>query len=334
MAVSATEVVTQDVPPMDGEGNRTVIIAIVANIGVGIAKIVAGVMTGSSAMLAEAFHSIADTGNEALLLVAQWRGRVPPDEEHPLGHGREAYFWALLASLGVFLTGAGLSFRQGINELRNPTEADHFGIAYVVLVISFFLEGFSLLRAYRQIKQEAGILKREFFEQFALSSDPVSRAVFAEDAVAVIGNVIALVGIALHQATGSPVPDAVAAILIGAMLAFVAFDLARRNRGFIIGQQASPTIRQSIRDSICSQPGIISAPELIVTFLGPRRVWVVGRVNIEDGMTGAQVKELLHNAEAELRRQSPYIARVDLTPSSADATNFSGDRDANAPAIA
>ena len=91
MAVSATEVVTQDVPPMDGEGNRTVIIAIVANIGVGIAKIVAGVMTGSSAMLAEAFHSIADTGNEALLLVAQWRGRVPPDEEHPLGHGREAY---------------------------------------------------------------------------------------------------------------------------------------------------------------------------------------------------------------------------------------------------
>jgi len=156
MAVSATEVVTQDVPPMDGEGNRTVIIAIVANIGVGIAKIIAGVMTGSSAMLAEAFHSIADTGNEALLLVAQWRGRVPPDEEHPLGHGREAYFWALLASLGVFLTGAGLSFRQGINELRNPTEADHFLIAYAVLVISFFLEGFSLLRAYRQIKQEAG----------------------------------------------------------------------------------------------------------------------------------------------------------------------------------
>ena len=129
-------------------------------------------------------------------------------------------------------------------------------------------------------------------------------------------------------------PDAAAAILIGLTLAFVAYDLARRNRDFIIGRQASPTIRQAIRDSICSQPGIVSAPELIVTFLGPRRVWVVGRVNIEDGMTGAQVKELLHNAEAELRKQSPYIGRVDLTPSSADATNLSGDRDANAPAIA
>ena len=315
MGVSATNIVTQSAPPFDGEGNRTVLIAIIANIGVGIAKIIAGVMTGSSAMLAEAFHSIADTGNEALLLVAQWRGRVPPDDDHPLGHGREAYFWALLASLGVFLTGAGLSFRQGINELRNPTEADHFGIAYLVLVISFFLEGFSLIRAYRQIKAEAGILKREFFEQLSLSSDPVSRAVFAEDAVAVLGNVIALIGIALHQATGSPVPDAAAAILIALTLAFVAYDLARRNRDFIIGRQASPNVRQQIRDVICSQHGIISAPELIVTFLGPRRVWVVGRVNIEDGMTGAHVKDVLHNAEIELRKQSPYIARVDLTPS-------------------
>ncbi len=315
MAVAATNVVTQNAPPMDGEGNRTVIIAIVANIGVAIAKIIAGVMTASSAMVAEAFHSIADTGNEALLLVAQWRGRVPPDDDHPLGHGREAYFWALLASLGVFLTGAGLSFRQGISELRNPTEADHFRIAYVVLVVSFFLEGLSLLRAYRQIKQEAGILRRDFLEQLALSSDPVARAVFAEDAVAVLGNVIAFVGIALHEATGSAVPDAAAAILIALTLAFVAYDLARRNRDFIIGRQASPNIRQAIRDTICSQPGIISAPELIVTFLGPRRVWVVGRVNIEDEMTATRVKEVLHNAELELRKQSPYIARVDLTPS-------------------
>ena len=315
MAVSATNDSTQAPIPFDGDGNRTVVIAIIANIGVGIAKVIAGVMTGSSAMLAEAFHSIADTGNETLLLVAQWRGRVPPDDDHPLGHGREAYFWALLASLGVFLAGAGLSFRQGINELRHPTEADHFGVAYVVLVISFFLEGFSLLRAYRQIKSEAGILKREFFEQFALSSDPVARAVFAEDAVAVLGNVVAFTGIALHQATGSPVPDAAAAILIALALAFVAFDLARRNRGFIIGQQASPQVRQQIRDVICSQPGIISAPELIVTFLGPRRVWVVGRVNLADEMMSTQVKEVLHNAEVALRKNSPYIARVDLTPS-------------------
>ena len=276
MTAPATDVVTQSVAPMDGEGNRTVLIAIVANIGVGIAKIIAGVMTGSSAMLAEAFHSIADTGNETLLLVAQWRGRVPPDDNHPLGHGREAYFWALLASLGVFLAGALLSFRQGISELRNPTEADHFRIAYAVLVISFCLEGLSLIRAYRQIKQEAGILKRDFLEQLALSSDPVSRAVFAEDAAAVLGNVIALIGIALHQATGSAVPDAVAAILIALTLAFVAYDLGRRNRDFIIGRQASPTIRQAIRETICAQPGIISAPELIVTFLGPASLRELG----------------------------------------------------------
>ena len=133
--------------------------------------------------------------------------------------------------------------------------------------------------------------------------------------MAVLGNVIAFIGIALHQATGSPVPDAAAAIMIGLTLAFVAYDLARRNRDFIIGRQASPTIRQAIRDTICAQSGIISAPELIVTFLGPRRVWVVGRVNIADEMTATRVKEVLHNAEVELRKQSPYIARVDLTPS-------------------
>ena len=334
MASSATEIVKQEPVPLDNESSRTVVVAIVANVGVAIAKLIAGFLTGSSAMFAEAYHAIADTGNESLLLIAQRRGRAPPDDDHPLGHGREPYFWALIASLGVFVTGALLSLRQGVLELMVPTEADHFVVAYIVLVVSFFLEGFSLLRAYRQINKEAGILKRDFLEHLDLSSDPVARAVFAEDAAALVGNVIAFIGIALHQATGSVVPDAIAAIVIAVMLAFIAFDLARRNRDFIIGRQAPPTVRQQIREIICAQQGIVSAPELIVTFLGPRRVWVVGRVNIEDGMTGARVKEVLSNAEVELRRASPYIARVDLTPSNADATNLTGDRDANAPAIA
>jgi cation diffusion facilitator family transporter len=291
------------------------VVAIIVNVGVAIAKLAAGIFTGSSAMLAEAYHSMADTGNELLLLVAQWRGGEPADDDHPLGHGREAYFWALIASLGVFATGTLLSFRQGIHELIRPTEANHFVAAYIVLAISFCLEGMSLLRAYRQIKREAGTLQRDFLEHLDLTSDPVARAVFAEDTAAIVGNLIAFIGIALHQATGSPVPDGVAAILIAAVLGYVAFDLAKRNRGFIIGRQASPAIRNTIRETIAAQPGIVGIGELLVTFLGPRRVWVVARIDIDNGMTGTRVKEVLRAIEDELKAQSPYIARVDLIPS-------------------
>lgn len=301
--------------PMEAESRRTVIVALIANVGVAVAKLVAAFFTASSAMLAEAFHSIADTGNEALLLIAQWRSGEPADERHPLGHGREAYFWALIPSLGVFVTGALLSLRQGINELLHPTEATHFPVAYVVLVVSFCLEGWSLLRAYHQIKLEGANLRRNFFEQFQLMSDPVARAVFAEDAAAIIGNLIALIGIALHQVTGSAVPDGVAAILIGAVLAYVAFNLARRNRDFIIGQQASRPLIKTVREIIAGQPGIVAVGELLVTFLGPRRVWVAARIDIDDGLTGAQVKQLLRATERELERQSPYIVRVYLMPS-------------------
>ena len=301
--------------PTEADGRRTVVVAMAANVGVAAAKLIAGSLTGSSAMLAEAFHAIADTGNEALLLIAQWRGGKPPDEQHPLGHGREAYFWALLASLGVFVTGALLSLRQGINALINPEEVGHFPVAYLVLVISFGLDGVSLLRVYRQIKRDADSLKRDFFEQFGLMSDPVVRAVFAEDAAAIAGNVIALTGIALHQLTGSAVPDGVAAICIALVLAYVAFELVRRNRDFIIGQQAPEPLRQAAREIILSQPGILGVVEMISPFLGPRKVWVSAKIDIDDNLTGAQVKELLRSTEDALMQWSPYIMKVYLMPS-------------------
>jgi cation diffusion facilitator family transporter len=315
MIIAASRAGREGILSTEAESRRTVVVAMAANLGVAIAKLIAASLTASSAMLAEAFHAIADTGNEAVLLIAQWRSGKPPDERHPLGHGREAYFWALIASLGVFATGALLSLRQGINALINPVEAAHFPVAYVVLVIAFCLDGVSLLRAYRLIKREAETLRRDFFQQLGLMSDPVARAVFAEDAAAIAGNVIALIGIALHQVTGSAVPDGVAAILIGLILGYVAFVLANRNRDFIIGQQASPPLRQTVREIIAGQPGVIAVGEVFVTFLGPRRVWVAGKIDIDDGLSGARVKELLRATETELKRRSPYIARVYLMPS-------------------
>jgi cation diffusion facilitator family transporter len=298
------------------ENRRTVLLAIATNLIVGIAKLVAGLTTRSSAMLAESFHSMADTGNEVLLLVAQWRSEDPPDERHPLGHGRETYFWALLASLGVFVTGAGLSLREGIDQLRHPTEAALFGVAYVVLLISLVFDSVSLIQAYRQLKREAAVLDRDFFEHLDLTSDPIVRAVFFEDSAAMTGNLIALVGIGLHQMTGSTVPDGIAAILIALLLGYVAIDLMLKNRDFIIGREIPAPLGQRVREIIASRPGIAAVNELVVTFLGPRRVWVVARVDIDDRLSGAQVKEVMAAIDGELKRESPYIVRVDITPSS------------------
>jgi cation diffusion facilitator family transporter len=297
-----------------GESTTTVVIALLANLGIAIAKLVAALISGSSAMLAESFHALADTGNEVILLVAQRSSVRPPDERHPLGHGRAAYFWALIAALGVFVTGALLSIREGVLELLHPGESTSFLLAYIVLGISLVLESVSLARAYRQIRHEASELKRDFSEHFKLSSDPIARAVLAEDASAVAGNLIAGIGIALRQLTGSSVPDGVAALLIGLVLAYVAFELARRNGDFLIGRRAPQNIEADIRRTISGVRGVKSVGELLVIFIGPRQLRVLARVDIDDALDGAQVKALVREIEATLIRGSPFIARVDVVP--------------------
>jgi cation diffusion facilitator family transporter len=277
-------------------------------------------------MLAEAFHAVADTGNEVVLLVAQKKSEQPPDADHPLGHGRAAYFWALIAALGVFVTGALLSIRQGAEELLHPGKATSFTVAYAVLGVSLVLESVSLRRAYRQLRREANDLEREFIEHVDLSSDPIARAVLAEDAAAVVGNVIAAIGIALRQLTGSVVPDAVAAVIIGAILGYVALELARRNGDFLLGRRAPVNIHQQLLQVIATVSGVRRVAELLVTFLGPRRLWVLARVEIEDGLDGADVASMVGKIEQALSRSSGYIARVDVTLSSRPCAGHPADR--------
>jgi len=301
-------------PPQAGESATTVVVALAANLGIALAKLAAAIISGSSAMLAESFHAMADTGNEVVLLIAQKQSQIPADEDHPLGHGRAAYFWALIAALGVFVTGALLSIREGVLELVRPEPTTSFTVTYVVLAISLLLEGTSLLRAYRQLRDEAAELERAFTEHVRLSSDPIARAVFAEDAAAVAGNVIAGTGIALEQLTGSTIPDAVAAVLIGLILGYVALELARSNGDFLIGRRAPPEIEANVRKTILRQRGVTAITELVVTFLGPRQLRVLARVDIDDGLTGAQVKSVIRRIEDSLCGSSPFIERVDVVP--------------------
>src|SRR5215471_11967714 len=190
--------------PGGSESLTTVLVAFVANVLIALAKSAAAVVTGSASLVAEAAHSWADAGNEIFLLVADRRSHRPSDPAHPFGHGREAYVWSLFAAVGLFVAGAAVSVTHGIQELIHPQPAERFLVGYVVLAVSFVLEGISFLQSVRQARSEAESLQRDLIEHVMVTSDPTLRAVFAEDSAALTGLVIAAAGLAAHQLTGSP----------------------------------------------------------------------------------------------------------------------------------
>ena len=233
------------------------VVAFGANLLVAVAKTGAAFLTGSASLVAEAAHSWADTGNEIFLLVANKRSKHPADENHPLGYGREAYVWSMFAALGLFAAGAAVSVTHGVTELVNPTPAEDFRIGYIVLAISFVLEGISFLQSVRQARGEASEFDRDLLEHVLATSDPTLRAVFAEDSAALIGLVLAAVGLGLHEITGSPIPDAIASIVIGLLLGVVALVLINRNRRFLVGEVVDPRIKAATIKALLAMPEVV-----------------------------------------------------------------------------
>ena len=295
----------------------TVLVAFAANLLVAVAKTVAATVTGSASILAEAAHSWADTGNEVFLFVANRRSRRPPDAAHPLGYGREAYVWALLAALGLFVAGAVLSVTHGVQELVRPEPATNFVVGYVVLAVSFVLEGVSFLRSVRQAKPGAQLMERDVIEQVMATSDPTLRAVFAEDSAALIGLVIAAAGLGAHQLTGSAVPDAIGSILVGLLLAAVAIYLIDRNRELLIGEEADPRIRAAVIRALLNEPEVARVTYLRLEIVGPRIVAVTGDVDLRGDDTESHVAVRLRALEAKLTA-SPAVAGAVLSLSAPD----------------
>ena len=296
------------------ESRTTVWFAVAANLAIAVLKSAAALLTGSSAMFAEAAHAFADTGNGSILLVAEGRGERPPDAEHPLGHGAESYFWAFLASVGVFVTGGVLSIVEGVRGLSGHNDIRSFPVAYAVLGLSLIFESVSLWRVHRQLSGEAERLQRDLLDHVSATSDPVTRAVFAEDGAAVAGTVVAFVGVFLHQMTGSPIPDGCAAIVIGLGLTVVAFALSARNRQFLVGELAPAPLRDRLAGELRGLHGIDDVEEIVVTFVGPRRVRVLASVDIDDELSGREVEELIREADRVLRNASDVVTRVDVVP--------------------
>lgn len=295
----------------------TVLVALGANALVAVAKSAAAVITKSASLWAEAAHSWADTGNELFLVVATRRAARRPDAAHPVGHGREAYVWSLFAALGLFVAGGAVSVTRGINELRRPTPAENFTIGYAVLAVSFILEGISFWRSVRRARSEARQIRRDVIEHVLATSDPTLRAVFAEDAAALIGLLIAAGGLAAHDLTGSSTPDAIGSILVGILLTVVAFFLINRNRQFLVGQQVDPELRAAVIRALLNDPEVARVTYMSLQFVGPRLISVVGNVDLKGDDTEAHVAVRLRALEARIT-ESPAVALAVLSLSAPD----------------
>ena len=303
------------------ESTLTVLIAFAANFLVAVAKTWAAALTGSASMVAEAAHSWADTGNEIFLMIANKRSRRPIDAGHPLGYGREIYVWSLFAALGLFVAGSAVSITHGIHELVDPEPASDFAIGYIVLALSFLLEGTSFLQSVRQARREASALHRDLIEHVLATSDPTLRAVFAEDAAALTGLVIAFTGLALHQITGSATPDAIGSILVGVLLGVVAIVLIQRNREFLVGQEVSPQARSATLTALLELPEVERVTALRLEFIGPRQVYVVADVDLTGDDRETHLAVRLRALESQIR-QSPAVVDCTLSLSAPDEASL------------
>jgi cation diffusion facilitator family transporter len=301
-----------------GDSTFTVVVAFAANLAIAAAKTFAAMASGSASMTAEAAHSWADTGNEVFLLVANRRSSRDADERRPLGYGREAYVWSLLAAVGLFVVGAAVSIWRGVTELIHGGDAgEDYRLAYLVLAVAFLLEGTSLLQAVRQLRSEAATLERDVLEYALRTSDPTVRAVFAEDSAALIGIAIAFSGILAHQLTGQAVWDAAGSILVGVLLGVVAVLLIDRNRIFLTGEAGPPSIRNALVAQLSSYPEVATVRFLRPEFIGPKKLFVIASVDLVGDAVESSIARTLRDLEHRLERE-PFVAEAVLTVSEPD----------------
>jgi cation diffusion facilitator family transporter len=311
-----------------GETKRTVLVAGAANIVVAVIKAVAGVLTGSSAMLAESAHSVADTINQAFLLTSIKKASRPPDDEHPFGYGQDRYFWSLLAAFGIFMLGAGFSVFEGIVALSGSEKSGSPLIAYIVLVAAGTAETISFVRAYRQMRAEAKREKTDLLEHVKSSADTTVKAALFEDSAAVVGLALAALGIGLRQLTGSSVYDGAASIAIGVLLVIVALRLGMDNRELLIGRAADKRDLAAIRETIEVSDGVDDVIELLTMHLGPDNLIVAARVSLADGLSSDNAEDLADRIDHRLRERVPEVSHVfiDPTPREAERRERAGER--------
>ncbi len=286
--------------------------ALLGNLLVALVKFAAAVWTGSSAMLSEAVHSVVDTGDQAVLLYGMHRAAKPPDDTHPLGYGRELYFWSFIVALLIFTIGAGVTLYEGLHHIRNPHPNENPTISYVVLGLSMVFESVTWFIAWREFSKSTG--KLHIYDALRQSKDPPVFIVLFEDTAALIGLLIALVGTFAAQYFDAPIIDGIASIGISILLAVVAFLLARESKGLLIGEPASRRIRDCILEATASIAGIKRANLMFTVHLSPDQIVAALSVEFEDALTTPEIEKTVGELEGAIRAKNPDVFAVFIKP--------------------
>ncbi|MEV1177818.1 cation diffusion facilitator family transporter [Nonomuraea sp. NPDC049784] len=297
-----------------GESLGTVLVAGAANLTIALAKLVAGLIGGSAAMLSEAAHSAADTVTELLLLVAVRRGGRPADQRHPFGHGKAGFFWAMMAAVATLVGGAGFSITHGLHEISHGEKLSNLTPSYIVLAVAFAVEGASLGKAYSQLRSQAARYQVHPVRLVQITSDTALKAVLFEDAAALVGLLIAAVGLAGSQLSGSSFWDGGASIAIGLLLLVVALTLIRSNLSLLIGQAAPQQTETGIRAVLLAQPEVEDVVELLTMMIGPGSILVAAKIDFRDEASAAGVEIACDEVDRRLRECFPGVSQVFLDP--------------------
>ena len=301
----------------DGPSSLTAVYAaLIGNVLVAVTKAGAAIVTGSAGMGSEAVHSFVDCGNEILLLYGLRRARKPADDDHPLGYGRELYFYSFVVAVMVFALGAGVSVYQGVSHLYHPEPIRHVMVSYVVLALAFLFEGGSWLVSLRQFNAARG--DDSFYRAFRRSKDPPSFMVLFEDTAALLGIAVAAAGTWASATFNAPVFDAVASLLIGAILAVTAALLARESKSLLIGEQAEPGLMDAILKLAVAEPAIVSAGSLMAVHMAPDQVAVALSLEFEDGATVAMIEKQVLTLEDKICRAHPQVITLFIKPQAAE----------------
>ncbi|AWH85728.1 cation transporter [Flavobacterium album] len=302
---------------MTGNSKLAIYGALAANVGIATVKFVAASVTGSSAMISEGIHSAVDSGNSLLLLLGMKRSQRPPDRGHPFGHGKEIYFWSLIVAILVFSLGGGMSVYEGVSHLRHPVELRDPFWNYVVLFASMLFEGASLVFAVREFNKTKG--KFSFFEELHMSKDPSLFAVIYEESAAITGLLIALAGVFLGHYFNNPMFDAIASMLIGAVLITVAIIMVKESKGLLVGESANEDIVKGIYDLVNKEPRVETLYFPLTMHLAPNEILLALDVEFRKEMTVEELFETINQLEEQIKKAFPNVKKIYI-----EARNFGG----------
>jgi cation diffusion facilitator family transporter len=284
---------------------KALIAGIAANLGIGIAKFIAWFFSGSAAMLAESLHSIADSSNQGLLALGMKRADKAPTKEHPFGYGKERYFWAFLVAVIIFLLGAVFSIYEGIHKIGNPEPISSPGWIYFALTLGIVFEGYALKVAWGEFKHYRSANPGPLWEGLKATKDPTLPTVLFEDSAALVGLVVALVGVTMSLITGDAIYDGVASVVIGVVLLCVSWFLARESHSLLVGEGATPIAEAKIRDIVAKDKAIESTIELLTLHRGPEQLLIALTLEFRDGLRTGEIEATVTRLEGHIRDQVP-----------------------------